>query len=295
MGPSIDAVMRDLAGVAHIQDLLAAGFTRYEVARLHRTGKIYRPRVGWYVACWHTSEVVTAVRVGGVLGCISAAKSYGCSVPGDPRTHVVLAHNAARLRSSTDGFINIAAPTDSGVVRHWATSPPSERFRTGLVPALEHVLGCVDPVWAIGVVDSARSRTESRSPLLSSSAFAGLSAGVSADKRRLLALSSDRAESILESVTRVRLRQLGFAVEEQRPIGRYRADLVVEDQVVVECDGYAFHGDRESFERDRRRDAAFVALGYPVLRISYRRATEDWPAVVAELESVLARDRSRIR
>ncbi|WP_202618573.1 DUF559 domain-containing protein [Ensifer sp. LC54] len=38
--------------------------------------------------------------------------------------------------------------------------------------------------------------------------------------------------------------------------------------VVVECDGFAFHSDKEAFTRDRQRDRALKARGYDVLRFS---------------------------
>lgn len=38
--------------------------------------------------------------------------------------------------------------------------------------------------------------------------------------------------------------------------------------LLIECDGYAYHKDRQSFTDDRRRDRALKALGYEVLRFS---------------------------
>lgn len=295
MHGSLESVLRDLGGVAHIQDLLKAGLTRHEVARFHRTGELLRPRIGWYVATWQPQDVVRAVRVGGVLDCVSAAKSYGCIVPDDNRVHVALPGNAARLRSSGDGYKNIAAETDSAVVRHWTTHLASERFRTRLVPALDHVLGCLPGEWAVGVVDSARRVSKDEPPILSHVAYGELTGSASAEKRRLLRLTSERSESILESVVRVRLVQAGYAVEEQVPMGSYRADLLVGGRVVVECDGFAFHGERETFERDRRRDAVFAAAGYQVLRLSYRRVTADWKGVLADLQAMTERSLARIR
>ena len=88
MQPNIGDELRRLEGVAHLQDLLAAGFTRYQVAAMMRQGQLLRPRIGWYVAPWHDAAVVRAVRVGGRLTCVSAAASYGLPVPLDRRVHV---------------------------------------------------------------------------------------------------------------------------------------------------------------------------------------------------------------
>lgn len=46
-----------------------------------------------------------------------------------------------------------------------------------------------------------------------------------------------------------------------------------EVKLAVELDGAAFHGSPEARERDLRRDAALAALGWVVLRFSYRQLT----------------------
>jgi len=38
--------------------------------------------------------------------------------------------------------------------------------------------------------------------------------------------------------------------------------------VVVECDGFAYHSDKETFKSDRKRDRALKSAGYDVLRFS---------------------------
>ena len=45
-------------------------------------------------------------------------------------------------------------------------------------------------------------------------------------------------------------------------------------QVIVELDGYEFHGTRQAFERDRERDATTLAAGYRTVRITWERLTE---------------------
>lgn len=46
-------------------------------------------------------------------------------------------------------------------------------------------------------------------------------------------------------------------------------------RVAIELDGAAFHGDPVARERDIRRDVALAALGWVVLRFSYRRLTTE--------------------
>ena len=61
-----------------------------------------------------------------------------------------------------------------------------------------------------------------------------------------------------------------------------------EHRLVVEIDGYQFHGHRGAFERDRRKDAMLVAAGFRVIRITWRQLTEEPLAVAAALASALA-------
>lgn len=57
---------------------------------------------------------------------------------------------------------------------------------------------------------------------------------------------------------------------------------------MVEVDGWAFHGMREAFERDRRRDADLQLAGYRVLRVTWRRLVAQPLAVAALLGAALA-------
>jgi very-short-patch-repair endonuclease len=71
-------------------------------------------------------------------------------------------------------------------------------------------------------------------------------------------------------------------------IAGHECDFVwPEERVIVETDGYRTHGHRWRFETDRERDAAHAALGYVVLRFTYRQLTEEPLLVAARLAQVL--------
>jgi very-short-patch-repair endonuclease len=55
-----------------------------------------------------------------------------------------------------------------------------------------------------------------------------------------------------------------------------------EHNLIVETDGAATHLTPTAFERDRARDAHLTALGYRVIRITWRQLTER-PQAVAQL------------
>ena len=63
--------------------------------------------------------------------------------------------------------------------------------------------------------------------------------------------------------------------------------LFDEPRVAVEIDGWSAHSDRESFERDRRRQNALVNAGYVVLRFTWRDLKDRPDDVVAELTAAL--------
>lgn len=66
-------------------------------------------------------------------------------------------------------------------------------------------------------------------------------------------------------------------------------DFLWEGQrLVVEVDGFAYHGDRAAFERDRRRDGLLMAAGFRVMRVTWRQLTAEPEAVLARLARALA-------
>jgi very-short-patch-repair endonuclease len=100
---------------------------------------------------------------------------------------------------------------------------------------------------------------------------------------------SEAERRLLELVRRARLP----APTTNARAGRFEVDLLwPEHRLVVEVDGFAFHGTRAAFERDRRRDAELQALGYRVLRITWRQLTREPEAVIALIAAALSAARS---
>jgi very-short-patch-repair endonuclease/predicted transcriptional regulator of viral defense system len=64
-------------------------------------------------------------------------------------------------------------------------------------------------------------------------------------------------------------------------------------RLVVEIDGWGFHGHRAAFEHDRARDAAMQAEGYRVIRLTHRQLETEAPRVTTQLRTMLSADRSR--
>ncbi|GMA30466.1 hypothetical protein GCM10025875_04580 [Litorihabitans aurantiacus] len=114
-------------------------------------------------------------------------------------------------------------------------------------------------------------------------------AGLAAD----LATDVDLASrSAVETRVRLALRAAGLhVVAGARVPGVGEVDLLVEGCVVVEIDGFAYHGDRRQYRTDRRRDRAAARLGLVVLRFAFEDA--DPAAVVSEVLGHVAALRER--
>jgi very-short-patch-repair endonuclease len=72
-------------------------------------------------------------------------------------------------------------------------------------------------------------------------------------------------------------------------IGRYTADFAwPAERVIVETDGWGFHGHRRAFEDDRARDAYLAARGWVVVRVTWRRLRKEPMLVMTQLAQTLA-------
>jgi very-short-patch-repair endonuclease len=78
------------------------------------------------------------------------------------------------------------------------------------------------------------------------------------------------------------------APEVNARIGRFEVDFLWRGQRVIgETDGFEFHRERRAFEEDRARDVELQALGYRVLRFTYRAVRDESGKVAATLRRVL--------
>jgi Protein of unknown function (DUF559) len=72
-------------------------------------------------------------------------------------------------------------------------------------------------------------------------------------------------------------------------VAGYEVDaLFPEQRVIVELDGYEFHGTRQAFEKDRERDAATLAAGFVTVRITWERLIRAPEPEAERLHAILA-------
>jgi very-short-patch-repair endonuclease len=107
--------------------------------------------------------------------------------------------------------------------------------------------------------------------------------------RRLLQAADDGARSEAER-TLVRLLRTsgitGWTVNRQ--IAGYEVDILFrEERVVIEIDGFAFHSDADTFQRDRSRQNAIALAGYQILRFTWLDLVEYPERVLAEIRRAI--------
>jgi hypothetical protein len=75
--------------------------------------------------------------------------------------------------------------------------------------------------------------------------------------------------------------------------GRQADAFFPEHNLIVECDGWEFHKDRDAFEDDRERDAENLKHGIRTVRITKRRLTLTPDREAARLQEILQADPAR--
>lgn len=101
---------------------------------------------------------------------------------------------------------------------------------------------------------------------------------------------SDAERRLLDLIRRARLPPPETNVMAGSATGpRHEVDLLWREQrLIVEVDGFAHHGSKASFHADRARDAELVALGYRVIRVTWRQLVGAPEVVIAQLAVALA-------
>ncbi|WP_240642072.1 type IV toxin-antitoxin system AbiEi family antitoxin domain-containing protein [Microbacterium sulfonylureivorans] len=266
--------------VATRGELMSKGMTRRGLARALESGDLIRVRRDRYVAPTAPADIVQAVRVGGRLACLSLLKMLGVFVFGCDRVHLHVLRGASRLRSPTDRSERLPNRRDRTVRLHWLPLIRPAAVTSscvGVIDALAQAVLCQLPRHAVATLDSALNKG-----LIVRGQLGEVFAALPARFGALIPLVDGRAESGPETLVRLMLLALGCSVELQVAVdGVGRVDMIVNGWLVVECDSRAFHSGWREQLRDRRRDAALAALGYPTLRLT----AED---IMYEPESVLA-------
>lgn len=264
--------LNDLGGAASTRQLRMAGATADELKTAVRDGTIRRARTGVYVSPLLTGAALEAVLASGRLSCVSACASYGLWAGGDRRTHLMLRPNGHSVSAH--------------FVTHWRPAEEhDELWRVSLADCLRSVARCADQETAVAVFDTALTANVVT--------MAGLHTILEREPQAVR-LRATRArpgsDSGIESLVRQRLEARGHHIQQQVHVdGVGRVDMLVDGVLYLELDGFAFHGDADAFDRDRRRDAVLALRGLHRLRLTARHVLHEWQAVEAIIEGALTR------
>jgi very-short-patch-repair endonuclease/predicted transcriptional regulator of viral defense system len=281
-------------GVVTVEQLHAAGLDNAAIKRRCRAGRLHRLHRGIYlvglpIVPAHAAETAALLACGrgSVVSHRSAARLWGLpawrdwsgpievTVPGgNPgRKPGLMVHRAHKLdRRDVRPVDGIPATAPARTLLDLATVMPIDELELALADA--HARRLLRPIDLADALDRNRGRRGAKAlrALLALALGNGLTR--SQAERRMLALLREAALPLPNANARA---------------GHYEVDFLWSDQkVIVEVDGYAFHSARQSFERDRERDAVLVARGYVVMRVTWRQLVARRHALVARIAAALA-------
>lgn len=258
-------LFRAFQGVLTTAQLLGAGIPRTAIDGAVAAERLERLRRGW-VAWQATPAARAAVVDGGCVSCLSALAHHGAWLPRGEGDHVRRADGQRDARRAAKGC------------RPHGRNPAVRAAVDDVETAWRCALRCAPAEQLVAVGDSLLHRG-----IASLDELEAWSRAAPAARRALLRRLDARAEAGTESLTRVRLRRLGLDVRIQHRIGRRRVDVLVGDRLVLECDSVEHHADPVAYERDRAGDRALAAMGYHVVRLTWRQIHEEWPAIEADI------------
>ena len=274
--------------VTHAQ-LLRCGLTRHAIAHRVRTGRLIRLSRGVY-AVGHLGLGWSAQRLAAVLGCGRAG---------------VLSHAdaavGARLLEPVPGPIHVTCRSGhrlgpEGVIVHRAALAREDVVHLGPIPMTAPARTLLDLAAAGDERQLEFALREAQARRLVRPAELLRRCDRRRGARLLRAVLEDEPGLTRSEAERRLLRLLRRAglpaPRTNVRIGRFEVDLLFADErLIVEVDGFAFHASRSAFERDRDRDAALTALGYRVMRFTWRTLVERPELVVARIAAALAEHR----
>jgi very-short-patch-repair endonuclease len=276
--------------IAETDVLVGAGATWRSLKAAVDNGNLIRARRGQYALPRTDRHIIEAVRLGGRLGCISAAAHEGIFVFDNSLTHIHVEPTSSRLRAPHDRFQRLSDENKDGVVLHWSRLQNGEDvndYRIGLRDALIQILRCQEPRFALASLDSALHQG-----LVLFEDIPGIFSSLPHDLQWLRTRIDARADTGQETVLRFILIDAGFAFEFQPTIpGAGRVDTLVEGCVVVEADSRQYHDGWEAHSRDRTRDCELAMQGYMSYRALYRDIMFRPDRVVRAVTGLLAASR----
>lgn len=290
MVDALDALAATQHGVVSRAQLLAAGIRRDAIGRRLRRGRLQRVHAGVYrvgpIAAPLWREAAAVLACGGVVSHRSAAAMWRIAEASGDVVDVTGArhHHGSRRpglrvhrsRLASDEIAAIDGVPVTSVARtlvDLAAIASSRELERALAAAERERLCSPADIGAL--LDRYRFRRGSRH--LRSLLDTGTTPAFTRSEAEERLLGLLRSGGLPEPRMNVRLH--GHDVDCYWPHAR----------LVVEVDGFAWHGSAHAFRRDRRRDSALAAAGIHVLRLSWQQITDGRDRTLVELALALAR------
>ncbi|MGH3703302.1 MAG: endonuclease domain-containing protein [Agromyces sp.] len=273
--PDLVFDLRRHGGITTRSRLRACGHSAQGIRAAVEGHRILRVGRSWVALPDANREAVRAIELGGLLGGESALRSYGVWVSHDTGVCVATPHTASRM-----------PPLRDREYRVWCdASRRSGAWRVDAVDALAQSLPRIAHRHdVIATLDSALHHG-----LISPSQLDALMERMPRRIRRLRNRVDAAAESGLESVLRMAIRDEGWRVESQVVIGGVgRVDLLIDGWLVIEADGSRWHDGHKATERDRDRNAALVLRGFRWHRFGHAQIMRHLDQCIAVIRALLA-------
>lgn len=223
-----------------------------EGAVVERGGVVFAPGTDW--------PLIACRMLGGLLTCHSALEYYSLpELPHPGAVHVAIPSSRGRVRPL------------AGVVVHREPA----RWPPGMSPPVApprllvaRMLRCAEETPAVVVADAALRRGLVSRAELAAMLRSNRSGGPLGHRR--LARCREKARSPIESIARLELEDAGHSVEVGVDVpGVGEVDMLVDDRLLVETDGYQFHSSKGDWSNDRRREQGLIAQGRLWVRLTY--------------------------
>jgi hypothetical protein len=264
-----DAFDTTHARIVSREFLIAHGATGRMLTAAVRGGQLIRARRDHYALPAESRDVVSAVRVGGRIDCVSALADAGVFAFDTSTTHVRLEHEMSRLRSTRSRFIPLTDHNRQKLALHWWPLVAEENalnYSVGVEDALASSLRCQHAWHALASIDNAIHQGA-----ISEYAVDRLFDGAPDRVQKIRSRVDGRAEAGQETVLRMIVVESGLDCELQVVVPQVgRVDMIVEGCLALEADSRHAHDGWELHVRDRHRDLLLAQRHYMSLRPAYQ-------------------------
>lgn len=299
---SPDQAIADMAerqhGVIALDQLRAAGLTASAVRDRAAAGRLHRVHAGVY-SVGHRPLSLDSRRMAAVLACGPDA---------------VLSHRAAaalwRLRPERQGSIDVTAPnrrgrTPGGIRAHRHGSlRESDRASVRAIPCTSVARTLLDLAGVVGVSELRKAISEAEVLRVFDLTDVQTLIARSTGRRgvaRLRMVVFELSPQTARSRSYLEHKFLAMCERGSIPPPEVNCKLVVENKpvmpdflwrdarVVVESDGRETHDTASAFESDRRRDQAFSAAGWQVVRCTWHQVLHEPTRLARTIGKILDR------